>query len=203
MTAPVVPAHTLYRQHAGRLSLVLAPAGLIAHVIGPTDAGDQLMCTTKVRNFDWWDGQPVRVCQLCATAAVPATARGRYWKPTPAELAAVHLHAAWDINAAAAARVGQIRSQAIADGSALVVAESLEEYRAARGLPTSAADTPAHRGGHILGAVLGAAAPQPVATVADDHTDALRQEQRLLELSRVGERARARRQDLADARRRR
>jgi hypothetical protein len=200
MTAPIIPAATVHRQLPD-VELLLAPGGLVAHAVRRTDDGDRLQCSTRVRRLDWWDGQPVRVCQLCAAAVVPGGARGRYWTPEPAELAAVHLHAAWQANAAAAERIAQIRTQAMGDGSALVLAESLREYRVARGLGDTPV-SPAHRGGHLLGAVLGAAAPIPVATVTDDHTAALQQEARRLEAERMNLTSRSRRQELWAAKKR-
>lgn len=198
--ASIIPAATVHRQLPD-LVLLLAPGGLVAHILRRSDDGDQLQCPTRVRSLDWWDGQPVRVCQRCAAAVVPATVRGRYWTPEPAELAAVHLHAAWQLNAAAAEGIAQIRTQAMQDGSALVLAESLPEYRAARGLGNSAV-SPAHRNGHLLGAVLGAAAPSPVATVADDHAAALLQQDRLHAAERMNLASRGRREELWAARKR-
>jgi len=198
VTATIVPAATLHRQQPD-LILMLAPGGLIAHVVRRTDAGDQLQCHTRVRALDWWDGQPVRVCQLCAAGAVPAGVLGRYWRPEPAELAAVHLHAAWQINAAAADRIQQIRTQALQDGSGLVLAESLPEYREARGLG-AAPISPAHRNGHLVGAVLSAAAPTPVHTVNDDHADALAADARRLQFEQLAASSRGRRDELWAAR---
>jgi hypothetical protein len=81
-----------------------------------------------------------------------------------------------------------------------VLAESLPEYRAARGLTGD--PSPAHRGGHIVGAVLGAAAPAPVATVTDDHAAALQQQARLGQANKLAASSRARRTELWEARKR-
>lgn len=196
MITRVVPAATVHRQLPD-VMLLLAPGGLVAHAVRSTDQGDRLQCPTRVRTLDWWDGEPVRVCHLCAAASAPGPVIGQYWRPEPAELAAVHLHAAWQINASAAALVDEIRTQALQDGSGLVLAESLPEYRAARGLADTAL-SPAHRNGHLVAAVLGAAAP--VATVTDDHTTALADESRRRQFEQLAAGSRRRRDDLWAAR---
>jgi hypothetical protein len=167
-------------------------------------ADEEPMCRLRLRALTPWRGAPpLRLCQLCAPA-LTARILGPAWQPTRGELAELHLYAADSLVADVRERLAEIRSAAIADGSALVAVEQLPTYRASRGIP-AAEPVPPLRTATILGELLDRVAPRPVVVSAAAEVAAAQAAERATEnRSRQQARAQAvahdRRQLLRDAR---
>ncbi len=169
-----VPAATCARQLPD-VALFRGHGGAVVHAL----AFARPLCQLRVRRLDRWAGTPpLRLCSLCSQA-LTTHRLGRFWSPTRVELAELHLHAADQLVADVRKRLADIRSAAIADGSALVSVEALPTYRASRGVPDGQ-PVPPLATAVILGQVLERVAPEPVVVPAADEQ---RQQDRADELA--------------------
>lgn len=205
------------RPAAGRHPLAAVPAATCARIfpgqpLGRGSVSDvvhalvdgQPMCRLRVRRITVWDGTPpLRLCSLCAQAVTARTV-GPAWSPTRPELAELHLHAADSLLTAIRERLADIRSSAIADGSALVPVEQLPIYRDTRGVPVGE-PLPPLRAAVILGQLLDRISPAPVIVSAAEEAraaaaaaDDAAERQRTVERASVA--TAERRQDLRAAR---
>lgn len=155
-----VPAATAARVLPGH-TLVRAPGAGVVHVagFGPRPP----LCRTRVRTLVSYEGEPLRLCCLCAAAVgFPSLVPG--WRPTRAELAEVHLAAAARIQEELAGRLADVRSAAIADGSALIRVDEVPAWRREHNLPDDQPPAPLHAArivGEFLTPATAAAAPAP------------------------------------------
>lgn len=164
----VVPAATCVRQLPD-VVLARSAGGDVVHAL----ADGQPLCRTRATSTVLWDGEPpMRMCVLCARA-LAGRHLGPFWKPTRVELGDVHLHAALELVAAVRRRLADVRSSAIADGSALLIVERLPVYRAAYDVAADAPEPPLHAA-TILGQLLDRLVPVRRRT-EDDATDPLAQ----------------------------
>lgn len=154
---PAVPAHPLAAVPAATVARVLpghtlvrAPGAGVVHVagFGPRPP----LCRTRVRTLVSYEGEPLRLCSLCAAAVgFPSLVPG--WKPTRTELAEMHLAAAARITTDLAEALADVRSAAISDGSALMRIDEVPSWRLEHRIPD---DTPPRplRATQIVGELL-------------------------------------------------
>lgn len=188
-----VPAATCIRQ------LPLQPLGRgaasdIVHAL--VDDLTRTLCRTRVRRLDMWDGTPLRLCSLCA-AALGGRHLGPFWQPARVELAELHLHAADQVTARLRESLADIRSAAIADGSALLPVDQVPAYRTSRGIADTEPPAPLHAT-VILGQLLDRMAPVDATVQAARVQRAAAERQRLTD--RLAASSADRRADLRAAR---
>lgn len=155
----MLPAATLLRA-LPRVVLAATPAGSTVHVLNRP--GGKPLCGRHPRKLAELDvieqlPPPMRVCTLCARA-LPAVTRAElstfsHSRPTRAELAAVHEHAARQAAQQCVDRLAEIRSQVNLDGTAGETVELMIAVPAEPGpRPVRRSDRAQARTGHVAGA---------------------------------------------------